>query len=100
MRGVGIEEAIDTGSQPSREPQTQGKTWTELIGRDEFERLLNNPDEPEVAERTRYEPHLFLLQSPPEAVIGEESGKRARLTWLSNVASTGTGPAANKNPTD
>lgn len=27
------------------------KTWMELIGRDEFERLLNNPDEPEVAER-------------------------------------------------
>ena len=27
------------------------KTWMELISRDEFERLLNNPDEPEVAER-------------------------------------------------
>ena len=27
------------------------KTWMELMRRDEFERLLNNPDEPEVAKR-------------------------------------------------
>ena len=27
------------------------KTWMEPIGRDEFERLLNNPNEPEVAKR-------------------------------------------------
>jgi hypothetical protein len=27
------------------------KTWMELISRDEFERLLSNPDESEVAER-------------------------------------------------
>lgn len=27
------------------------KTWMELISRDEFERLLNNPEEPELAER-------------------------------------------------
>ena len=27
------------------------KTWMELISREEFERLLKDPDEPEVAER-------------------------------------------------
>jgi hypothetical protein len=27
------------------------ETWMELISREDFERLLNNPDEPEVANR-------------------------------------------------
>ena len=27
------------------------KTWMELIGRDAFEHLLNNPDEPEITKR-------------------------------------------------
>ena len=31
-------------------PQPE-KTWMELISREEFERLLNNADEPEVAKR-------------------------------------------------